>query len=155
MQRLLIPVLLFISFTAIPHSAAYDETADARRDVSAALQAAQASHQRVLLIFGANWCADCRALDESLAEAHNAALLAEQFRVVKIDVGDWDKNQDLDAAYGHPTRGGIPAAVLVSPDNHVLYSTQAGELANARRLDAQGVYGFFSNVLTRVASTTH
>ena len=153
MQRLLIPVLLFISFTAIPHSAAYDEAADARRDIAGALQAAQASHQRVLLIFGANWCADCRALDASLSDTRNAALLAKEFRVVKIDVGDWDKNQDLEAAYGHPTKGGIPAAVIVTPDNQVLYSTKAGELCNARRMNADGVYGFFSGVLAQVAAT--
>lgn len=155
MQRLLIPVLLFISFTAIPHSAAYDEVANARHDVAAALSAAQASHQHVLLIFGANWCADCRALDASLLDPKNSALISQQFRVVKIDVGDWDKNQDLDSAYGHPTKGGIPAAVVLTPRNEVLYSTKAGELSNARRMSPDGVYGFFSNVLAQWVAPTH
>ena len=45
---------------------------------------------------------------------------------------------------------GIPAVVIVSTNNEVLYATRAGELANARRMGDNGIYEFFK----RVASPT-
>ena len=151
-MHLRLPVLLLCAVlgATAAHAAPYDEAADARAAVDQALVAAKRAHQRVLLIFGANWCEDCRALDASLATPRNAQLMAREFRIVKIDVGRFDHNLDIDAAYGHPIKGGIPAAVLVDADRTVLYSTRAGELANARRMDTEGVYHFFEQVLAQL-----
>ena len=122
----------------------YDENADAKAAVQQALVAAKAAHVPVLLIFGANWCEDCRALDKALKEGKNAELMQQQFKVVKVDVGNFDHNLDVAQAYGNPLKKGIPAAVLVSSDNNqVLYATKGGELANARRMSESGIYDFF------------
>ena len=127
----------------------YDEKADAAAGVQHALATAQADHKKVLLVFGANWCGDCRALDQAL-HGSSSTLIAGQFHVVKIDVGNFDKNLDLDARYGHPIARGIPAVVVVDASNHVLYSTKGGELANARRMGDQGIYDFLA---AKVAAT--
>jgi protein disulfide-isomerase len=129
----------------------YDPDADAKAQIHAALADAAAAHQPVLLIFGANWCADCRALDKSLHTGRNAELIEHQFKVVKIDVGNFDHNLDVAEAYGNPIKKGIPAAVIVSPDNKVLYATRGGELADARRMSDDGVYEFFKS---KIASAT-
>jgi thioredoxin 1 len=122
----------------------YDESADAKAQIQVALHEAAASKQPVLLIFGANWCADCRALDHALKTGRNAELMAQKFKVVKVDVGNFDHNLDVTAAYGNPTKKGIPSAVIVSPDNKVLFVTRAGELADARRMSDDGIYEFFT-----------
>jgi len=122
----------------------YDESADAKAQIQVALHEAAASKQPVLLIFGANWCADCRALDHALKTGRNAELMAQKFKVVKLDVGNFDHNLDVTAAYGNPTKKGIPSAVIVSPDNKVLFVTRAGELADARRMSDDGIYEFFT-----------
>ena len=57
-----------------------------------------------------------------------------------------DRNTDLDTAYGHPTKKGIPAAVVLSPQNEVLYATRLGELADARNMSETGIYDFFRKV---------
>ena len=125
----------------------YDEQADAKAAIGNALVAAQAERVPVLVIFGANWCEDCRALDAALASGRNAALVARHFKVVKVDVGRFDRNLDIDAAYGNPIKKGIPAAVVVAPaTNSVLYATRAGELADARRMSESGIYDFFDSV---------
>lgn len=129
----------------------YNETTDAKADVRQALAASQSSHLPVLLIFGANWCEDCRALDASLHTGRNAELIKRKFRVVKVDVGNFDHNLDIAAVYGNPIRKGIPAAVVLSPDNEVLFSTKGGELADARRMSETGIYDFFERVTTRPA----
>ena len=122
----------------------YNAAADAKADVAHALAEAKAAHVPVLLIFGANWCEDCRALDKALKEGKNAELMKKEFRVVKVDVGNFDHNLDVAQAYGNPLKKGIPAAVLVSSENNqVLYATKGGELANARRMSESGIHDFF------------
>jgi protein disulfide-isomerase len=124
----------------------YDESADANAQVKQAFTKAQLSKKPVLIIFGANWCPDCRALDQAMHSAKNAILINREFTVVKVDVGNFDRNLDIDKVYGHPIKTGIPAAVLVSANNKILYATQGGELANARRMNDTGVYDFFKQM---------
>ena len=103
----------------------YNEKADAAADVRHALAAAQTDHKKVLLVFGANWCGDCRALDKAM-HGSSQSLIEGKFDVVKIDVGNFDKN------------------LVLGADNHVIYSTKGGELADARKMGEQGIYDFLS-----------
>jgi thioredoxin 1 len=124
----------------------YDEAADAKADLKQTLSAAKKSRMPVLVIFGANWCKDCRALDQALSTGRNAELVKREFKVIKVDVGNFNKNLDLAEAYGNPIKKGIPAAVVLSPDNKVLYATRLGELADARNMSETGIYDFFKRV---------
>ncbi|AMO99207.1 thioredoxin family protein [Collimonas arenae] len=125
----------------------YDEKADAKVDLQQALSQAKASHKQVLLVFGANWCPDCRELDKAL-HGTSAPLINGKFVLVKVDVGNFDKNLDVAQSYGNPIKKGIPAAVVLGADNKILYSTKAGELADARHMGENGIYDFFSKVVT-------
>ena len=135
-----------VSTIAVAAPLPYDESADAKADVRSALVAAKASRVPVLVIFGANWCKDCRALDLALKSPKNRTLIEREFKVVKVDVGNFDRNLDLAAAYGNPIKKGIPAAVVLSPGMEVLYATRAGELADARSMSESGIYDFFKGV---------
>jgi protein disulfide-isomerase len=121
----------------------YDEQANATVDVQRGLAAVRTDHRKLLLVFGANWCEDCRQLDKAL-HGSSQALIDGHFDVVKIDVGNFDKNLELAARYGDPIKKGIPAVVVVDADSHILYSTKGGELANARRMGDNGIYDFLS-----------
>ncbi|EHR72276.1 hypothetical protein BurJ1DRAFT_3468 [Burkholderiales bacterium JOSHI_001] len=151
------PLLLWAAFAASASAAAapspYDESADARADIRRALAAAGAGPRRVLVVFGANWCEDCRRLDQALSSGRTAELMARQFELVKVDVGRFDRNLDLAKAYGDPIRKGIPAAVVLAADERVLFATQAGELSNARRMSASGVHNFFAGVVRHIGQT--
>jgi len=145
MQRLLPGFLSALAATVVLAAtpAPYDEKADAAADVQHALTAAQGEHRKVLLVFGANWCGDCRALDQAL-HGRSGPLIEGKFEIVKIDVGNFDKNLSIDARYGHPIGNGIPAVVVVDAGNKILYSTKGGELANARKMGDQGIYDFLA-----------
>ena len=119
----------------------YNEQADATADVQHAIAAAQVDHKKVLLVFGANWCPDCRALDKAM-HGSSQHLIESEFEVVKIDVGNFDKNLPLANRYGNPIAKGIPAVVVVGARNQVLYSTKGGELANAGQMTEQSIYDF-------------
>jgi protein disulfide-isomerase len=142
-KRLLPLALALVATLAVAADRPYDESADAKAQIATALHDAAAAKEPVLLIFGANWCADCRALDTALKTGRNAELM-RKFKVVKVDVGQFDHNVDISTAYGNATAKGIPSAVILSPGNKILFMTRAGELANARKMSDDGIYAFFT-----------
>jgi thioredoxin 1 len=142
-------LLLAVSSLATLAQAApwpYDEKADAGADIQHAIAAAQTDHKNVLLVFGANWCGDCRALDKAL-HGSSQHLIDDRFDVVKIDVGNFDKNLYLAKRYGNPIAAGIPAIVVLGAGNVVVYSTKNGELANAGKMSEQNIYDFLKQKL--------
>jgi len=127
----------------------YDERADAKADIRTALEASRSAKKPVLVVFGANWCGDCKMLDTAMKTGRSAQLIQREFRVVKVDVGRFDRNVDVADAYGVPLKKGIPAVVILSPEGKALYATRGGDLADARKMGEDGVYAFF----TQAAST--
>jgi protein disulfide-isomerase len=136
-----------LSASALAAPQPYDEHADALAKLQQGLVAARAAGKDVLVVFGANWCQDCRDLDKAL-HGRTASLIDARFVVVKVDVGNFDKNLDIVKRYGYPTGKGIPAAVVLSSDDKVLYATRAGELADARHMGDDAIYNFFARVVT-------
>jgi hypothetical protein len=63
-----------------------------------------------------------------------APLIAENFEIVHIDVGEGDKNQDLMALYRVPMSKGIRTLAVLDATGKRFYSRQCGEFANARPL---------------------
>src|SRR5689334_13427257 len=57
-----------------PNPNLYDKNADARSEIKEALERAGKYHQRVILVFGANWCYDCHVLDQAFHQEDIAPL---------------------------------------------------------------------------------
>ena len=76
----------------------------------------------------------------------SAPLLSRDFKIIKVNVGHFDKNLDVAKTYGVPLQMGIPAVVIISTNNQVVYVTREGELANARKMGDDGIYEFFKRV---------
>jgi thioredoxin len=149
MKRLLLATLLLSAFQLFfiaggsAADAPYNESANAKADIQAALDQGRRDHRPVLVVFGANWCPDCRALDIAMKQGRNAQLIGEEFQVVKVDVGRFDRNVDVAESYSVPLKKGIPAVAIVSPQGRLMYATRAGELADARGMSEDGLYRFF------------
>ena len=140
---------LHFSLFAIPALAAtgpYDETADAKAQIQAALADGAKARVPVLVVFGANWCGDCKVLDLAFKEGAAAPLMAKDFRVVKVNVGKFDRNLDVAQAYGVPLKSGIPAVAVLGAQGQVVYATKAGELADARNMGDKAIHEFFARV---------
>ncbi len=142
------PVLLACAVTLNVFAAPgpYDEAADAKAQIKAALSEAAQAKVPVLVVFGANWCGDCKVLDMSFKEGAAAPLMAKRFRVVKVDVGRFDRNLDIAQAYGVPLKSGIPSVAVLSAQGKVVYATKAGELADARKMGDKAIVDFFVKV---------
>jgi protein disulfide-isomerase len=146
MRRSLLLATLALAFGALAAPGPYDEAVDAKAQIRAALVEASQSKVPLLVVFGANWCGDCKVLDLAFKEGAAAPLIARNFRVVKVDVGKFDRNVDIAESYGVPLKKGIPAVAVLSAQGQVVYTTKAGELADARKMGDKAIYEFFAKV---------
>jgi|SRR6185369_3418074 thiol:disulfide interchange protein len=124
-----LPGEVFAAETSKPaRTKIYDESADGSKQIAAALAIAKKDNKRVLLQFGANWCGWCHKLHK-LFETDKAIgeRLKADFVVVMIDVNE-GHNKDTDTKYGHPTRFGLPAIVILDSDGKQLTTKDSGEL---------------------------
>lgn len=121
----------------------YDETADAHAVIEQARAQAAATGQRVLIVFGANWCGDCRVLDMAMKQGRLKALIDAKYVVVKVDVGRFDKNVGLAQRYGVPLKKGIPTVAVLAADGSRSFVTTGGELASARSMGEDELVRFF------------
>ena len=65
----------------------YSTTADAHVEIKEAMEKAAASHKRVVVVFGANWCFDCHVLDKDFHRPDMAAIIAANYELVHVDIG--------------------------------------------------------------------
>jgi thioredoxin 1 len=122
----------------------YNESADARTEIKEALEKAAAEHKRVIVVFGANWCYDCHALDKAFHSSDLAPILAANYEVVHVDIGKGEKNQDLMTKYEVPMKRGIPGLAVLDPDGKLVYSQKNGEFENARALSPEDFLAFLN-----------
>jgi thiol:disulfide interchange protein len=130
----------------------YDARADARADLNLALGKARTESKRVLVVFGANWCADCQALARHMAQEQVAAHIGKRYVVTKVDVGDFNKNLDLAQQMGDTIKKGIPAVAVLASDGTFQRATQAGELASARKLGPEQVLAVLDGLVAPAAN---
>lgn len=138
---LLVPVLAGAETETL-----YDEQADARKLIAAAIKTASKPGKpakNIVLDFGANWCFDCHVLDDQMRKPELAALIEKSFLVVKIDVGRFDKNVDLAQEYGVPVKNGIPALAVLDSRGKVLYAQDQGQFADARHMTFESIKALF------------
>jgi protein disulfide-isomerase len=143
---LLLAVCGILASAALARAASqpiYDEQADAHRDIAAAISQASKTGSNIVLIFGANWCPDCHALDAQMHKPELAPLISRDFVVVKIDVGRFNKNLDVGARYDVPIRKGIPAIAVLDSHGKLLYAQSHGQFANARAMPYHDFAAFF------------
>lgn len=144
------PIFRFLSSLGLAAALVFATSAGAEygppEAAPAALAAAKAqakdSKRAVMLVFGADWCKDCRVLESEMAKPELAGQLASGYLIVKVNVDRFDRNTDIAERYGVPLKKGIPAVAVISPNDKVLAATTAGELASARSMSSEGISGF-------------
>lgn len=132
------------SQTATKQKQIYSETADAHAEIKEASEKAKAEHKRVIVVFGANWCFDCHVLDEAFHRPELASIIADNYKVVHVDIGKGEKNQDLMKKYDVPMKRGIPGLAVLDGDGKLLYSQKNGEFENARALAPDDFLAFLN-----------
>src|SRR3569833_404746 len=88
----------------------YDETANAKAVVAAARARARKAHKLLQIDLGGNWCLDCRLLNATIAVPVLKAFVDRHYEVVTVNIGRYDANMDIPAAFGENVKlkGGVP-----------------------------------------------
>jgi len=69
-----------------------------------------------------NWCYDCHVLDAAFHSKEIAPFVNENYYVVHVNVGDYDKNLDLAKKYEIPLEKGVPSLAVLDPDGKLVVS---------------------------------
>jgi thioredoxin 1 len=115
---------------ANPNPQLYRADANATQDIRRALAAAGKQHKNVLLDFGGNWCIDCHILENAFHQPRIEPLLNDNYVVVHVDVGKYEKNLDLAKKYHVNLEKGVPSLAVLDSQGKVLYGTSDFERAH-------------------------
>lgn len=143
--KLMALAALLVVFTGTVNAATHDiypDPAQARTDLAAALKTAAATHKRILLDFGGNWCGDCQVLDIYFHDPANRPILETNFVLVHINIGTMDANLAIAKKYEVPLDKGVPALAVLSEKGTLLYSQKTGEFAPMQRMQSSAVTSF-------------
>ena len=120
---------------AYPEARSYDPLIDADAAVEAAMARANERGTRVLLVMGANWCHDSRALAGWLETPRFAALVAEHFELVFVDAGvpqnDDAVNMHIARRFGIEELPGTPNLFVIEADGTLLNTDKVTTWRNA------------------------
>jgi thioredoxin 1 len=122
----------------------YSTSANANEEIADALKIAAKTGKRVLLDFGGNWCYDCHVLDAAFHMPEIAPVLNQNFVVVHVDIGEYNKNLDVAKKYDVPLEKGVPAMAVLDSNGTTLFSQKKGEFEKARSLAPEDILAFLN-----------
>jgi thioredoxin-related protein len=121
----------------------YDEKADTKQQIAAALAKAKRENQRVLIQWGGNWCPWCILLHQKMTSDPDLMMeLLFEYQVVHADAGHpLDKNVDLAASYGADLKSfGYPFLTILDADGKPLANQETSAL-EVKGADGQSLHG--------------
>lgn len=122
----------------------YDEAADAKAQIEAAIKKAQRDHSRVLVMYGGNWCGWCIKLhDLFTSDKDIARTLKYEYQLVTVDIGKFDKNMDIAGKYeADLKKNGVPYLTVLDGDGKVVTNQDTGSLEEGDKHDPKKVAAF-------------
>jgi hypothetical protein len=116
----------------------YDETANGDAQFAAAQARAKASHKRLLIDLGGNWCIDCIVLANFMHLPAISGFVHAHYEVVPIDVGRFDKNLQIPARFGFKDRlKGVPMVLIVTPEGKLVNGNDVFATSDAHTMTPQ------------------
>jgi len=123
----------------------YEDTRLAQADVDATLFAARTAKKNALIIMGANWCHDSRALARHFETPKFQTLFSTEYETVFVDVGQKDRNLDIAQRFGLSEIVGTPTVFIISPKGKVLNLDSAVTWRNSASMEGDDIYRYFAD----------
>lgn len=93
----------------------YLPSADPMAELESTLATARDNHKRLLVVAGANWCHDSRALAARLFTAPLESVIDANYETLFVDVGYLDRGKDVLGSLGIPVYYATPTVLIVDP----------------------------------------
>ena len=127
-----------------PEATAYIVSDDAMGDVDAALERASESGKRVMLVMGANWCHDSRALAGWLESERFAGLIGREYELVYVNIGMPQRgdghNLGIARRFGLADLPGTPNLLVLTADGELVNAETATTWRNAASREEDAIF---------------
>ena len=117
---------------------------DPMADLNAGIDAAKDSNRLLLVVMGANWCHDSRALASRLYKEPLSTTVNENYETLFVDVGYLEKGKEVINSLGMPVYYATPTVLIVDPDTGlVINNKNRHQWANAANISMEDSLEYF------------
>ncbi len=124
----------------------YDGKVYSVNDLNKFINTTIQSDKQPILIFGANWCPDCRIFSGTMNIPKIKSYIDKNFQILYIDVKRYEINMELMEEYGIPSAEGIPRVLVFDKNKNLLNNSNTTEWRTARDRSSQEIFNFFQEM---------
>ena len=124
----------------------YDGKVYSVNDLNKFINTTIQSDKQPILIFGANWCPDCRIFSGTMNIPKIKSYIDKNFQILYIDVKRYEINMGLMEEYGIPSAEGIPRVLVFDKNKNLLNNSNTAEWRTARDRSSQEIFNFFQEM---------
>ena len=128
----------------------YDGIIYTNTDLNNFIDSAIKSKKQPILIFGANWCPDCRIFSGTINIPKVKNYIDNYFEILYIDVQRYEINMSLMEEYGIPSQEGIPRVLVFDLEKELINTSTTAEWRTARDRSSQEIFDFFQKVTVNI-----
>ena len=133
-----------------PDGALFEPSADPVADVQRAIATAGLTERRALVVLGADWCHDSRALAARLQQSPLAEVIQQHYELVLVDVGFYEQGRDVVQQFGMPHFYATPTVLIVEPGSGRLVDDEEHHMwGNAYRISMPDSVDYFEKWATK------
>ncbi|WP_319231135.1 thioredoxin family protein [Draconibacterium orientale] len=138
---MILPVLLSAQEQKI-----YDTTANAKKDIAKAVEAAQKANNHVFLQIGGNWCPWCIKFHNFVHDDEElSSFMKNNFEVVKVNYDQNNRQEELLAELEFPQRFGFPVFVILDETGKRIHTQNSAYLEKDKSYDKDKILRFLKN----------
>ena len=132
---------------SIPLPLPYDGEICTEIDVKKFMEATTSKSKQPIIIFGGNWCPDCRILDGTLQIPTINKFMKTHYKIMHIDIGRYDKNMELMSFFEIDKEKGVPRVLVFDNKKNLLNSSSTREWTTARERNFQDIFDYFQKLV--------
>jgi thioredoxin-related protein len=141
-------VLLIVIFTTTSLFAQdaklYNPSADAEKDIAAAIIKAKAENKYVLVQAGGNWCSWCIEFARFCkANTKIDSVMNASFIWYHLNYSKENENKKVFAQYGYPQRFGFPAFIILDGNGNRIHTQNSEYLEDGKKSYDKNKVQFF------------
>ena len=130
----------------LPLPLPYDGNEISIEEVNKFLSQSIAENKQPIIIFGANWCPDCRIFSGTIDIPKINEFIETYFNILYIDVKRYEINMNLIEYFDIPSEEGIPRVLVFDFNKNVINKSSTTEWRTARDRSSQDIFNFFQEM---------
>tara|TARA_B100000212_G_C27244386_1_gene477412 strand:+ start:249 stop:752 length:504 start_codon:yes stop_codon:yes gene_type:complete len=129
-----------------PLSLPYNGSEYSTNDLNEFISNTITKDKQPIIIFGANWCPDCRIFSATMDIPKIKSYIDKNFEVLYVDVKRYEINMSLMEEFGIEPAEGIPRLLIFDKNRKLINSSNTTEWRTARDRTSQEIFDFFQDM---------